>query len=148
MEQGNYAYGTSRRNQKNKYKRMIESGRDELNEWQMEVLFTLYEQPTIERAAAELDVTVDELQHELATIVRIHETTERQTKEGKPYKKRLARAAFINILNDYPDLTDDERAMVQAMSEAPNQVVAAQSLGMTYDEFQKRFLQMRRTHDF
>lgn len=114
----------------------------------MEILFTLYEQPTKEQAANELSITVDELNQELDVILKWREKNERQTKDGKPYKKRLSRAAFVGLLAERDDLNEDEQAMIQAIIDAPNQVVAATSLGMSYGDFQKRFTKMRRDRDF
>lgn len=148
MEQNERQRRTTHRNRKNMYRRLIEAGREELSELHMEILLTLYEQPTKDRAAAELHMTIDELDAELDAIMTWRKDTEPHTKEGLPRKKRLAREALVNILENHSDFTDDEEAMMRALIDSPNQVVAAKILGMSYADFAKQFLKVRRTHDF
>jgi hypothetical protein len=136
---------------KEHYLHLIETGRNTLSDYHMDVLFTLYEMDSLADAAQELGKSEAELITILSHIesaLQPKPRTERLTKKGKLYKKRLGRTAYLQILVEHEDLSDEERAVIRAIAEAPNQVVAAQSLGMTYKEFDQSHTRIRREHDF
>jgi hypothetical protein len=130
-----------------KYVRLIEAKRDELSDDDMEVLLVLHEQRTRNRAAAELGMTLEQLD---AKIVELFPPPidERVTKKGERYKKRLTRAAYVGILMERDDLTEDDRRIIAAIAESPNQTVAAMSLGMSYKDYDRAHAQIRRKYDF
>ena len=132
---------------KDRYVQLIESRRDELTDDQMETLFALHEQSTKERAAAALGITREALEARIAELFP-PPVDERVTKKGQPYKKRLSRAAYVSILMEHDDLSDEERRIISAIVESPNQTVAAQSLGMSYKEYDQAHARIRRTHKF
>lgn len=132
---------------KDRYVRLIESRRDELTDDQMETLLALHEQSTKKRAAAALGITLEVLEARIAELFP-PPVDERVTKKGQPYKKRLTRAAYVSILIEHDGLTEEERRIISAIAESPNQTVAAQSLGMSCKEYDQAHARIRRTHDF
>lgn len=156
---------------KERLRQIIEAGRDMLSDDQMDVLFTLYESDSMSEAAAELGRSEADIASILVGInsdianpkpievetpeveapVEAAPNTprpERVNKKGVPYKKRLARTAYVQILLEHDDLSDDERAVIKAIAESANQSIAAQLLGMTYKEFDQAHSRIRREHGF
>lgn len=132
------------------YRAILEANRHILTDDQMNIFLTLYEEDNKEEAAAVLGMSVAELENITEPFMpkRFRKKKERLSREGKPYLKRLSRAAFVAILEDHSQLDEQEQEIVSAMAKAPNQVVAAQSLGMKYSDFIKLYLKMRRKHGF
>lgn len=138
-----------RKKEAESYRQIIETHRDVMSDEQMEVFLLLYERGDKGLVAAELGIEQGELEMIIEPLMpRQLERHERLNRQGRPYLKRLSHTAFVAILADYPALSEDEKGIVTAMIDAPNQVVAAQSLGMEYGEFVKLYLKMRRKHGF
>ncbi|HRJ06730.1 MAG TPA: hypothetical protein PK096_01780 [Candidatus Saccharibacteria bacterium] len=137
---------------KNEILRLIEVGRDILNDDQMELLFALYEEDDAWRAAEMLGMSLPQLEKKWLDV--IGRTTpqpngsERITKKGKPYLKRLGHSALTKILLERSDMVEEDRKIVIALATSTNQGTAARSLGMTYNDFVKRFIEIRREYDF
>ena len=132
---------------KNKYIRLIEAKRDELSDDDMEVLLTVYEQPSLAHAAEELGVSIEELESRL-NILFPPKIDTRVTKNGEKYAKRLTDTAIKSILAEHEDLGDDERELLSALIGARNQVIAATSLDMNFSTFIGKYKSMRRKHGF
>lgn len=141
---------------KEDFLRLIEKGRDGLTDDQMNILFTLYEEDTVQAACEVMDMTESELEQAFAAIVRQVEppAPKRQPKperlrgDGRPYRKRLANTALLKIISEHDDLTEDEVRILQAAADSFNQVIAADSLDMSYKEFIQAYMAIRNTHGF
>lgn len=135
-----------KRDTKKAYRQLIETHRDVLTDDEMEVFLTLYEQLDAESAAAELGMTIDQLQEVVERY--FPKKAERRTRKGELYRKRLSDIALRQILDTTPNLTEKERETLQAMIGADNQVVAAMSLNMKYSAFIKQYSRIRDEHGF
>ncbi len=133
--------------QKDRYVQLIEAKRDVLSDDDMELLFTVHEQPTKARAAKELNITIEELEARLAVLFP-PKKDERRTKTGESYAKRMTNTALKAILLEHDDLDDDERKLLATLMESRNQVIAATALGMTYSDFMSNYKAIRRKHGF
>lgn len=141
---------------KEDFLRLIEKGRDSLSDEQMNVLFTLYEEDHLQAASEVLATNETELGEMVDDIVRLVEPpalkrppkSERLRGDGKPYRKRLANTALLKIISEHDDLTEDEVRILQAAADSFNQVIAADSLGMSYKEFIQAYMAIRNTHEF
>jgi hypothetical protein len=135
------------RARKDKYVELIEAKRDVLSDDDMELLLTLHEQSTKKRAANELGISIDELEERLA-ILFPPKTDERRTKTGEAYAKRLTNTAITAILLEHEDLNEDERRILAALVGSRNQIIAALSLDMSYEDFMSQYKAVRRKHGF
>lgn len=136
----------SGRSRKDTYVQLIEAKRDTLSDDDMELLFTLHEQPTKERAAGELGISLEELEERLAVL--FPPKKERRTKTGEEYAKRLTNAALHAILLEHEDLNDEERTLLSALMTSRNQMIAASALDMKYPDFMSKYKAIRRKHGF
>lgn len=127
------------------YEALIREHRSELTDDEMAVLLALYENKTIELAAADLAISVEEIDTVLKKF--FPPPRERRTKSGELYKKRLSRATLRLLLENVDDFSEHERGIITALADAPNQTVAALSINMTYKEFMKEYMAIRRRHD-
>jgi len=130
---------------------MIEKGRDILRDDHMAVLYALYDESTKGEAAAHLGISVAMLEkkvQDIVTLMTAPPKTERLTKYGKPYLRHLGRRAYTSILAEYSDMEDEERQIIEAAARSKNQVIAAQSLGMSLNVYTKRYRQIRKQHGF
>jgi hypothetical protein len=131
---------------KDKYAQLIEAKRDVLSDDDMELLFTMHEQPSKVRAARELGISIEELEQRLAVLFPPKQVAERRTKTGETYAKRLTDTALRAILLEHEDLNDDERKLLSALLGSRNQVIAASSLGMNYSDFMSEYKAIRKKH--
>lgn len=135
----------TRRRSKLTYETLIREHRTELTDDEMAVLLALYENKTVELAAADLAITIEEIE---AVLERFFPPPqERRTKSGEHYKKRLSRATLRLLVENIDEFSEQERGIIAALADAPNQTVAALSVNMTYKEFMKEYTAIRRRHD-
>lgn len=133
---------------KDRYVQLIEAKRDVLSDDDMELLFTLHEQPTKALAAKELGITTEGLEARLAVLFPPKQVVERRTKTGEAYAKRLTSTAIKAILLEHEGLDENERMLLATLMESRNQVIAATALGMTYSDFMGNYKAIRRKHGF
>lgn len=122
-----------------------------MNELEMEVFMSLVEGERKIDVAHRLKLTgyeLNEIIHRYLPREHRGEKRDRLTKTGRPYKKRLSRAALMAIALQKEELTDEERGVLRVVAESPNIVLAAAVLGMNFKDLESEYKKMRHTHDF
>ncbi len=134
---------------KEDYNLLITLGRDELSDDEMELLFALFEEATLEDAAQSCGISDQECVKCLENIVMkiVPPKPERIRKDGKIARKTLGAAAYQAILATY-EFTDCEREIINAAAMYRNQVIAAYQRGIPYHDFVERYRAIREKYDF